>query len=471
MKNQKFTDNSRQGILIIDDEPINLKILSRKLESEGYEVMVADRGEIALHLVKNTRPDLILLDIMMPQMDGFEVCRRLKEMPGMAEVPLIFLTSKTDTEDVIRGFELGAVDYVGKPFKHLELLARVKTHLKLRSTENRLQKMEFNYSLVSRELQDSIGYEIIGKSSQMQNIVKVMQRVAQYEDTSVIVTGESGTGKELIARGLHSLSPRRDNYFYAVNCSAIPESLFESEFFGHKKGAFTGAEDHRAGMFEIADKGTLFLDEIGDMKLELQGKLLRVLEDRIVSRVGTHKEIPVDVRVISATNQNIQKLLSEKGFRLDLYHRLNTFEINIPPLRERREDIPLLIEHYTAKISDHLKKKITSIDQDVIDMLVNYDFPGNVRELKNFIEKAVILTDDENIATDCFPDMKLKFTANQSNIPELHETSLDLEIMEKKMIITALEKAANNKTKAARLLNITRQALDRRIKKFELDEG
>jgi len=187
--------------------------------------------------------------------------------------------------------------------------------------------------------------------------------------------------------------------------------------------------------------------------------------------VGTHKEIPVDVRVISATNQNIQKLLSEKGFRLDLYHRLNTFEINIPPLRERREDIPLLIEHYTAKISDHLKKKITSIDQDVIDMLVNYDFPGNVRELKNFIEKAVILTDDENIATDCFPDMKLKFTANQSNIPELHETSLDLEIMEKKMIITALEKAANNKTKAARLLNITRQALDRRIKKFELDEG
>ncbi|MCF7920843.1 MAG: sigma-54 dependent transcriptional regulator [Candidatus Cloacimonetes bacterium] len=469
MKNQKFTDKTKQSILIIDDEPINLKILSRKLETEGYEVIVANQGELALHLVQNTRPDLILLDIMMPEMDGFEVCRRLKESPQTADIPVIFLTSKTDTEDVIRGFELGAVDYVGKPFKHPELLARVKTHLKLRSTENRLQKVEFNYSLVSQELQDSIGYEIIGKSRQMLDIVSLMKRVAQYEDTPVIITGESGTGKELIARGLHSFSPRRDNYFYAVNCSAIPESLFESEFFGHKKGAFTGAEDNRAGMFEIADKGTLFLDEIGDMKVELQGKLLRVLEDRKISRVGTHKEIPVDVRVISATNQDIQKLLTEKGFRLDLYHRLNTFEINIPPLRERKDDIPLLIEHYTKKIALRLKKKITAIDQDVISLLLDYDFPGNIRELKNFIEKAVILTDAETISLACFPDLKFRFANSAQNFIPIEDNDLDLENMEKKMVITALEKADNNKSKAATLLNITRQALDRRIKKFDLE--
>ncbi len=471
MKNQRFQDYSKQHILIIDDEPINLKILSRKLETEGYEVIVASSGETGLHLVTESQPDLILLDIMMPEIDGFEVCRRLKASPQTSEMPIIFLTSKTDTEDVIKGFELGAVDYVGKPFKHLELLARVKTHLKLRSTENKLQKMELNYSLVNRELLDNLGPEIIGVSKKMQDITDIMARVAQFTDTSVLITGDSGTGKELIARGIHTLSPRKKNYFYAVNCSAIPESLFESEFFGHKKGAFTGADEHRAGMFEIADKGTLFLDEIGDMKMELQGKLLRVLEDKKVVRVGTHKETPVDVRVISATNQNIHALLSEKGFRLDLYHRLNTFEIHIPPLRERQEDIRPLVEHYTAQISQRLKKKIFAIDDEVFTILENYDFPGNVRELKNFIEKAVILCDSNKISLKDFPNINLSTDIPFRKLDALPiiEEDFNLEEMEKKLIILALEKSNNNKSHAAQLLNITRQSLDRRIKKFDLE--
>lgn len=466
---EELMKNNHQKILIVDDEPINLKILSRKLESEGYHVMVANRGDIALRMINQEPPDLILLDIMMPEMDGFEVCRRINDSPVFSEIPVIFLTSKTDTEDVIKGFELGAVDYVGKPFKHLELLARVKTHLKLRSTESKLHKMEFNYSLVSQELQNSIGYEIIGKSKKMQDIINVMTRVAQYSDTPVFITGESGTGKELIARGLHSLSPRKNNYFYAVNCSAIPESLFESEFFGHKKGAFTGAADHRAGMFEIADHGTLFLDEVGDMKLELQGKLLRVLEDRKISRVGTHKEIHVDVRVISATNQDINKLITEKGFRLDLFHRLNTFEISIPPLRERKDDIPLLVKHYVKNISDRLKKNIDNIDDDVFQIFYDYDFPGNIRELKNFIEKAVILCDGNTINKNCFPDLNLKQPDDFQKPEIIDENDLNLDKMEKKTIAIALEKSAYNKSKASEMLNITRQALDRRIKKYGLE--
>jgi DNA-binding NtrC family response regulator len=471
MKNQRFQNSGKQHILIIDDEPINLKILSRKLETEGYEVIVASSPVTGLHLVNESQPDLILLDIMMPEMDGYEVCRSLKESPQTCEIPIIFLTSKTDTEDVIKGFEMGAVDYVGKPFKHLELMARVKTHLKLRSTENRLQKMEFNYSLMNRELLENLGPEIIGVSKKMQDIISIMTRVAQFRDTSVLITGDSGTGKELIARGIHALSPRHDNYFYAVNCSAIPESLFESEFFGHKKGAFTGAEDHRAGMFEIADKGTLFLDEIGDMKLELQGKLLRVLEDKKVSRVGTHKEIPVDVRVISATNQNIKNLLSGKGFRLDLYHRLNTFEIHIPPLRERKNDIRPLTEYYLQKISQRLKKKITKVDEDVYNMLENYDFPGNVRELRNFIEKAVILCDDNKVSLRDFPNLMLSPEASgtKNEFYPQSDSDLDLENMEKNMVTLALKKADYNKSQAAQFINITRQSLDRRIKKFGLE--
>ena len=471
MKNQKFTDYNKQHILIIDDEPINLKILSRKLETEGYEIIVASRGETALHLVKQSLPDLILLDIMMPEMDGYEVCQKLKESPQTAEIPIIFLTSKTNTEDVIKGFELGAVDYVGKPFKHLELLARVKTHLKLRSTESQLQKMELNYSLINRELLDNIGPEIIGTSNEMQEIINLMGKVAKYTDTSVLITGESGTGKELVARGIHALSPRSKNYFYAINCSAIPESLFESEFFGHKKGAFTGADDNRSGMFEIADKGTLFLDEVADMKLELQGKMLRVLEEKKVIRVGTHKEIPVDVRVISATNQDIPGLLSEKGFRLDLYHRLNTFEINIPPLRSRPQDISPLVEYYTRNISMRLKKKITAVDEKVFEILHNYDFPGNVRELKNFIEKAVILCDSNKITIDDFPNLNLH---SDTPFPKLDSVPMqnadfNLDNMEKNLIALALKKADYNKSQAAQLLNITRQALDRRIKKFNLE--
>jgi transcriptional regulator with PAS, ATPase and Fis domain len=300
-----------------------------------------------------------------------------------------------------------------------------------------------------------------------------MVKVAASPNTSVLILGESGTGKELVAHGIHYLSKRNKQTFYSVNCSAVPETLFESEFFGHKKGSFTGAMEEKAGWFEIANKGTLFLDEISDMPLSQQAKLLRVLEERKVSKVGSHQMIDVDVRVIAASNRHLEQMANENKFRLDLYHRLSIFTFEIPPLRERKSDIPMLLDYYTRQYAKIMEKKITGIDTTAVELLTEHPFPGNVRQLKNMIEKAVILCDGPVLTVDHFDKKQLDKPAyNHSESPvEVTNNSevFDLEENEKQLILKALKLSDNNKAKASAMLNITWQALDRRLKKFEIE--
>jgi transcriptional regulator with PAS, ATPase and Fis domain len=298
----------------------------------------------------------------------------------------------------------------------------------------------------------------------MKAAVKKMRLVAKSSDTTVLITGESGTGKDLVARGIHYMSPRKDKPYHAVNCSTIPDELFESEFFGYKKGAFTGANTDKAGWFEAADGGTLFLDEIGDMKMSLQAKLLRIMEDKKISRLGSTTLKKIDVRVIAATNQDLEQLIRENRFRQDLFHRINTFVINIPPLRERPESIPRLFAHFIEHYSTKMDCKVPKVEKEILDALLQYDFPGNVRELKHMVERALILCEDDIITFDHFDHLKIKIQkpAEQNS----HPSTRTLEMVEKESIESALRESGNNKSKAARLLNISRQALDRKIERL-----
>jgi transcriptional regulator with PAS, ATPase and Fis domain len=301
----------------------------------------------------------------------------------------------------------------------------------------------------------------------MKKVISMMSKVANVENTTVLITGESGTGKELVARGIHYMSSRNKQYFHSVNCSAIPESLFESEFFGHKKGSFTGAVESKAGWFEIANKGTLFLDEIGDMPLSQQAKLLRILEERKVSRVGSHEKINVDVRVIAASNQELMKMSQDKSFRLDLYHRISSFIIDLPPLRERREDISLLLKYFIDFYASNLGKEIKKVDPAIEKELLKYPFPGNIRELRNLVERAIIISEKGTLMLDDFQIGKTEPT-QESVLQAPSEDIWDLEVAERRLISRALERSNNNKSKAADLLNISWQSLDRRMKKFDI---
>jgi transcriptional regulator with PAS, ATPase and Fis domain len=298
--------------------------------------------------------------------------------------------------------------------------------------------------------------------------MELMRKVAQVENTSVLITGESGTGKELVARGIHYLSSRKNSYFHAVNCSAIPDTLFESEFFGHKKGAFTGATEDKAGWFEIANGGTLFLDEIVDMHPSMQSKLLRVLEDRKVRRLGASSDVSVDVRIIAATNQNIKELIDSNRFRNDLYFRINSFEIYIPPLRERPEDIPILLNYYMGLLSRKLNKKIVGIDNRIIQVAKAYAFPGNIRELRNMVERAIILVEGDRLTMNEFSFAGFK-EEDIKALEVINEEIFDLEEVEKQTIIKALELTDYKKSETAQLLNITRQSLDRRLEKHNIE--
>ncbi len=329
--------------------------------------------------------------------------------------------------------------------------------------------------MISKELRGKTGDHIVGESQTIKFVTELMYKAAEADTTPVLITGESGTGKELVARGIHYLSKRKDNYFYAANCSAIPKDLFESELFGHKKGAFTGASEDKTGWFETAHRGTLFLDEIGDMPPLFQAKLLRVLEDKKIRRVGSNKEIPVDVRVLSATNKDIEKQIKENEFRLDLYHRLNTFLIHIPPLRDRVEDILLLWEYYVKFYSGALNKKIKNTDPLLTEKLKQYHFSGNVRELKNLAERAVILCDHGVLKEKHIPALKCDSHISEcKNIvcpySEISpENRFNLSIVEEKLIREALERTDNNKTKSSELLKISWNALDRRMKKYGIE--
>lgn len=389
-------------------------MLADYLVEAGFEILVATDGEGAIERLKHVAADLILLDVMMPGMDGFETCEKLKENPETRDIPVVFMTALTETDDKVKGFEAGAVDYVTKPIHQEEVLARVHTQMALRKLQinleeqvmartgelqNALQEVEQLKSRLEAEnlyLQEEIKQdhnfeEIITQSSGMKVLLDQVAQVAPT-DATVLVLGETGTGKELLARAVHNTSGRKDRTLVKVNCAALPINLIESELFGHEKGAFTGAEERKIGRFELADGGTIFLDEIGDLPLELQAKLLRVLQEGEFERLGSSETLTVDVRVIAATNRDLEEEVKENTFREDLFYRLNVFPVRSLPLREHIEDIPLLVTYFVKKFAMRIGKKVDTVPQKAMDTLQAYPWPGNVRELENMIERAVIVS-------------------------------------------------------------------------------
>jgi len=421
-----MTDSS-STVLVVDDDAASLSALFECLRRASYRVLVAQDGTSALERAQQGRPALILLDVMMPDIDGFETCRRLKSNPSTADIPVLFLTALSDTNEKLKGFEAGAVDYLTKPFQWEEVLARVRTHMQLRAAEREL--VEANRSLEARVvertaelkasldeldklrqrlqaentyLQQEIGAEmrsIVGTSVALRSVLDQIGRVAR-SDTTVLINGETGTGKELIARAVHEASPRRDRPLVKLNCAAISAGLVESELFGHVKGAFTGATDKNVGRFQLADGGTLFLDEIGELPLETQVKLLRVLQEREFEPVGSAKTQRVDVRVIAATNRRLEDEVARGKFRSDLYYRLNVFPLELPPLRARKEDIPELAAHFVERFSRKAGRHPPPLGRQALAQLEAHDWPGNVRELQNTIERALIWSPGEEITID-----------------------------------------------------------------------
>ena len=451
-------------ILIIDDEESFRHMLSVILKKERYDVETASNGEDGLQRIGVSPFDQILCDIRMPQMDGMEFLSRVQKM-GM-DAPIIMMSAYGTVDTAIEAMKLGAYDYISKPFKPDEII------LTLKKAEER-ERLRKENELLRREVEKEYSFtNIISKNEKMQKIFDVIKKVAQYKST-ILITGESGTGKELVARALHYNSDRSKRPFTPVNCGAIPENLLESELFGHVKGAFTDAIRTKKGLFEEADGGTLFLDEIGELPLQLQVKLLRVLQDGEIRRVGESKSIQIDVRIVSATVKDLAKEASESRFREDLFYRLNVLPIHIPPLRERKEDIPLLINHFTKKYSQSMSKNVVGINPKALEAMMNYSWYGNVRELENTVERAIVLTDGDHIELDDLP-LEIRDFHDGIQLEPLLEEEYSIKKaskhLETNLIKKALKKTKGNHTQASKLLEISHRALLYKIKEYEIVE-
>lgn len=450
------------NILILDDEADIRSEINEFLTSGEFQVQEAATPSEAFRVLSGFPVDIAILDIRLPEMSGLEVLKEIRRI--YPKIQVIMMSGHGDMDSVILALRLGAVDYFQKPFHLHEMLAAIEKTRKVYTRSRPMNGDHFDYML-NEEFGKGSAASLIVVSNAMKVAVEKMRLVARSNDTTVLVTGESGTGKELIARGIHYMSARKDKPFHAVNCSSIPDELFESEFFGYKKGAFTGAFGDKSGWFEIADGGTLFLDEIGDLKSSLQAKLLRIMEDRQISRLGSTSTKKIDVRIIAATNQDLDQLILENRFRQDLYHRMNTFVIHIPPLRERKEGIPLLFAHYLDYYSQKLERGVPKVDKEIMDAMMQYDFPGNVRELMHMIERALILCEGDRLTFDHFDHLKIKM--QQSPDVQSHLAPVkSLDNMQKETIEAALREAGYNKSQAARALKISRQSLDRRMVKL-----
>lgn len=451
------------NVLVIDDDPV-IRNLLRVALKEKMNVFAVEAPSIGFKILKNEEIDILLCDFRLPEMDGLTVLEKIKEeYPNIA---VIMISSAGNMDIVIKALRNGAVDFVKKPFSAGEIMVAIERTRKYAELSSVLVNVKKKNTILKQAVEREYERNIVGKSSQIRNIRNQIQLVAATPDTSVLIIGESGTGKELVARGIHEMSNRKDELFCAVNMSAVPESLFESEFFGHKKGSFTGAVSDRAGWFETANEGTLFLDEIGEMTMPLQVKLLRVLEDRRFTRVGTQHEQEFNIRIIAATNKSGEELASGKGFRLDLYHRLSTFIIEMPLLRDRKADIPELADYFIASLSQKLGKQITGIAPEVYEMFRSYTFPGNIRELKNILERAIILCDSDIISPKHIINVNPTTAAENRNADAVE--TFDLAELEKQTIIKVLNKVNFNKAEAARILNIEWNALYRRILKYRI---
>jgi len=438
-------------ILIVDDEYQLIDAFRKKLSREGMEVLVALNGKDAINIIKNESIDIGLFDIRLPDINGVDLLGKLKEMQPTAEV--IMLTGHASVDTAIKSMKLGAYDYLTKPCRLVEL------HNVILKAYEKKQLKEKNIVLEEHIHRIEIRDRFIGESKEMKEIKKFISLVSN-SNAPVLLLGETGTGKEVVARQIHTLSHRSANPFVTINASCLQESILESELFGYKKGAFTGAQTDKLGLIEIANKGTFFVDEVGDMGTTIQAKLLRVLENSVFRKLGDTKEIKVDVRFIFATNKNIEKEIETNRFRKDLFYRLNTFIIKIPPLVERKDDIPLIANYFIEKFTLGGKRKI--ISKHAMDILVNHSWPGNVRELANALERAVLVSADrEEIIAD---DLPYDITHTKAVIPEfknqtLNQNKLRLDVMEKEHIEKVLKLADGNKSKAARLLGISRKKL------------
>ncbi|WP_350344530.1 sigma-54 dependent transcriptional regulator [Proteinivorax tanatarense] len=445
-------------VLIADDEKNMRWAINKTLKKVGYQVIEASNGEECLKLYNQVSPDLILLDYKMPIVDGMSVLEKIKKTDS--QVPVIMITAFGDTKSAIKAMKLGAFDYITKPFDLEKLKTLIKNALNIDDLKEQVNTLK-------TELKEKSNSEIIGKSPQLQKLLTTIKKVAPTVAT-VLITGESGTGKEVLANAIHYNSARQDMPFIKVNCGAIPENLIESELFGHEKGAFTGATTRKKGKFELAHGGTIFLDEIGELPKNLQVKLLRVIQQQEIERVGGEETIEIDTRIIAATNKNLAEQMSKGLFREDLYYRLNVVPIYLPPLRKRKEDIPLLIGHFLEKMSNELGRGKLEIDEQALQLLLNYRWKGNIRELQNLIERIVIMSDSNLITVKDIPQDLTQDQDQQPRRWQLPSEGISLEKLEKDLIQQALSKASNNKTQAAKLLNISRQALLYRIEKHKL---
>ncbi|SYZ72448.1 Acetoacetate metabolism regulatory protein AtoC [Candidatus Zixiibacteriota bacterium] len=452
------------SILVIDDKDSMRTMLSQTLMEEGYQVDAVEDGKKAIDLAKLKNYDLAITDLKMPEMDGLEVLSTLKEIDN--DLAVIIMTAYGTVESAVEAMKKGAFDFVTKPFDtdHLTVLIE-------RALENR--RLIAENSLLREELAQNLGFsEIIGQNEKMKEVSRLIQKVAG-SDTSVLLLGESGTGKELFARAIHNLSPRRDKPYVAINCAAIPHELLENELFGSEKGAYTSSVARKMGKFEIAEGGTIFLDEIGDMDISLQAKLLRVLQQKSFERLGGTKSVAVNVRVIAATNMDLNEMIKKKAFREDLYYRLSVFPITIPPLRERPDDIRPLAEYFINKYCRDMKKQAKNMSKEALALLERYHWPGNVRELENTIERAIILAESKKITPDHLAiripstgEIRLREGAGLKEIGAHAQMQA-----EKAAILRILSQVRGNKRKCAEILKIDYTTLFDKIKKYEIDTG
>jgi DNA-binding NtrC family response regulator len=457
-------------ILVVDDEKDTVEMIRTLLELEGYEVFPAFSGVEALRFLEverqgaseaETPVDLILLDVMLGDEDGRDICRKIKEDEKMKFIPVIILTVRSSLQDKIDGLNLGADDYLTKPFINEELLAKVRVMLRIKDLHDELKMEKDKNILLSQELEKRYSFgSILGKNNRMQAIYELISDVS-ITDSTVLIQGESGTGKELIARAIHFNSHRKNGPFVVANCSAYSQNLLESELFGHEKGSFTGAIRRKAGRFELAHGGTIFLDEIGEVSPPTQILLLRVLQDHRFERVGGEDTLEVDVRVIAATNKKLMEEIRRGTFREDLYYRLNVIPIFVPPLRERKDDVPLLASHFLQKFCQEKSKDVASISPEVMEIILAHSWPGNVRELENVIQHAIIIAKQEKILPKDLPQYLL-----QQPLPT--KQLISLQNHEKNLIMKTLEETNWNKHQTAKRLKINRSTLYGKMKRYGL---
>lgn len=449
-------------ILVVDDESSLRELLVIMLQREGYLVDDAENGAVALEKLTQGHYDLIISDMKMPQVSGIELLRKIRENEN--DVTVLMITAFSSTEEAVEAMKLGAYDYITKPFKNDEI------RLVIRKALERTRLQAENRQL-KKELGERFSFKrLIGNSPAMTKMISLLERVAPSQ-ANVLIGGESGTGKELVAKALHLNSARKDHPFVPINCGAIPENLLESELFGHEKGAFTGAEKRKEGLFETANGGTLFLDEIGELPMSMQVKLLRVLQEREFRRVGGTKNLPLDIRLLAATNRDLEAAVKEGLFREDLYYRLNVVQIDLPPLRERSADIPVLIDHFYKLRTG---QKHLPISTGALSCLLEYPWPGNIRELENFVERCIVLGWQEQIDVSALPANIIGTGVSRCAVDaEIPAEGLDLEAylenIEKQMILKAVEKSGGNRTKAAELLQISFRSIRYRLQKLGLD--